>query len=331
MRVLAWAGAVAAALSLSSSHRLSADDKFDAAALYEKCVRSCAFLVTPHKGGDLMGSGSLIDTESRYVITNYHIVGDADSVFVQFPVPDKDGTLMAEKKKYLDRIKAGDAPKGKVLYRDKARDLAVVQLDKLPPDTPALPLAKESIRVGEKVIRIGDTVSVDSAFGGYEHTVRAVRVMNLVGGGGDEVLLIKAKVIELNAIGSVAGSGGPVIDREGRLVGVEANGRVGVQNFDGAIDVTEIRAFLKENKVAIKEPGRVNPAGPWPWPGPDLRPPLNPQRGPRDLKPIPDPALDGPPRARPGGRRGRASPPNCWPGPSCLPKGRTTSPPTRPS
>jgi S1-C subfamily serine protease len=257
MRMLACAGMVAAASALgppaSVLPRLAADDKLDAAALYEKCVKSAVFIVTPLKDGSAMGSGSLIDVENRYVITNYHMVEDADSAWVQFPVREKDGTVMSEKKKYIERIKAGDALKGKVLHRDKTRDLALVQLDKLPPDTPALPLARTSVRAGEQVITIGNPGAVDWTFSTTQCTVRGVGVANWAVGGGGETLRIKAKMVTMtNPIGPTD-SGGPVIDRRGYQIGVMESARGGAQNVNSAIDVTEVRAFLKDNKVAIKE------------------------------------------------------------------------------
>jgi S1-C subfamily serine protease len=257
---------VAAAWALGPSAsvlpRLAADDKFDATALYDKCVKSAVFIVTPLKAGSAEGSGSLIDVENRYVITNYHVVEDADSVFVQFPIREKDGTVMSDKKKYMERIKAGDALKGKVLHRDKARDLALVQLDKLPADTPALPLAKVSVRAGEQVITIGNPGGVGWTFSTTQGTVRGVGVADIVVGGGDEVLRIKAKMIKLtNPIGP-SDSGGPVIDRRGYQVGVWVIAWGGARNVNNAIDVTEVRAFLKDNKVAIKEPAdeKADPA-----------------------------------------------------------------------
>ena len=50
---------------------------------------------------------------------------------------------MTDKKKYIERIPAGQALKGKVLFRDKTRDLALVQLDRLPPGRPAHPAGQE--------------------------------------------------------------------------------------------------------------------------------------------------------------------------------------------
>src|SRR4051794_27646729 len=155
MKLLRIPFALVVVAALAGAPRASAQE-FDPADLYDKCVRSTVYIVTPLKDGISMGSGSLIDAEKRYIITNAHVVHDADMVYVQFPIRLKDGELLRDKKKYMERIPAGQALKGKVLFRDQTRDLSLVQLDRLPPDTKALPLAKKSARVGEKVINIGN-------------------------------------------------------------------------------------------------------------------------------------------------------------------------------
>jgi S1-C subfamily serine protease len=228
---------------------------FDGPGLYEKCVRSTVFIVTPLKGGSAQGSGTLIDAEKRYVLTNYHVVDEVDNVFVQFPVRNKDGSLMTDKKKYVDRIPAGAALKGKVLYRDDTRDLALIQLDKLPPDTKALPLAKKSVRTGEPVINIGNPGAVDWTFSTTSGNVRGVGVADMVvgRGGGAGVLRIKAWMVTVTNPINPGDSGGPLIDRRGYLVGVTESGRVGAQNVNNCVDVTEVRDFLKEKKITIKD------------------------------------------------------------------------------
>jgi S1-C subfamily serine protease len=98
MRVLPWAGIVATIWALVPGPRAAADEKLDVNALYEKGVKSRVFLVAPQREGRFEGSGSLIDAKRRLVLTNAHIVGNADSVFVQFPERDKDGSLVTEKR-----------------------------------------------------------------------------------------------------------------------------------------------------------------------------------------------------------------------------------------
>jgi len=254
MKSLRTAITLAALVALVATSRLSAQDpEFKPSDLYDKCVKSSVFIVTPLKGGVAMGSGSLIDVEKRYVLTNYHVVDDKDMVFVQFPVRNKDGSLMTDKKKYFERIPAGQAIKGKILFVDKTRDLALIQLEKLPPDTPAMPLAKKSIRTGEPVINIGNPGAVDWTFSTTQGTVRGVGVADMVVGGGDEILRIKCRMVTITNPINPGDSGGPLIDRRGYQVGVCESGRSGVQNVNNCVDVTEVRAFLDQKKVTIKE------------------------------------------------------------------------------
>src|SRR5438105_14021095 len=97
MKAICYAIAAAALVAVPGlTPRLSAKDQpeFQPSDLYDKCVKSSVFIVTPLKGGQAQGAGALIDAEKRYVITNYHVVEDVELVFVQFPVRTKDGGLM---------------------------------------------------------------------------------------------------------------------------------------------------------------------------------------------------------------------------------------------
>jgi len=240
--------------ALAGAPRASAQE-FDPAELYEKCVGSAVYIVTPLKDGISMGSGSLIDAEKRYIITNAHVVHDADWVYVQFPVRNKDGSLMTDKKKYMERIPAGQALKGKVLHRDQSRDLSLVQLSSLPPGAKAIPLSKTSPRRGEKVINIGNPGKVDSTFSTTDGVVRAVDIRDFVVGGSDGVMRIKARMVTATNPVNPGDSGGPLIDKRGYQVAVTESGVFDghTQNVNGFVDVTEVRAFLAEKKITIKE------------------------------------------------------------------------------
>ena len=254
MKPLRIAIAVAVLAALTATPRLAAQD-FNAADLYDKCVKSTVFIVTPMKGGHAEGSGSLIDTAQRLVLTNYHVVDEQKMVYVQFPVRNKDKTLMTDKKQYIARIPAGLAIKGKVLHIDKTRDLAIVQLEKLPPDTPALPLAKKSVRVGSKVMNIGNAGKVETTFNTADGSVRGVGVVDIVVGGGDEALRIKARMVTVSIPINPGDSGGPIIDARGYQVAVTESGYSGAaaQSVNSCVDITEVWAFLHEKKITIKD------------------------------------------------------------------------------
>jgi S1-C subfamily serine protease len=161
---------------------------------------------------------------------------------------------MTEKKKYIERVKAGQALKGTVLHKDKTRDLALVRLDKVPPDVPALPLARNSSKVGESIIKILNPSKVNAVFATVDGQVRGVAVVDHVVDSGDGSLRIKTKMVQTVHPLGADDSGGPVIDRRGYLVAVEISGHSGVQNVNNAIDVTEVHALLKEKKIALRLP-----------------------------------------------------------------------------
>src|SRR5687768_6983491 len=240
--------------ALGLAPRAAAED-LDVEALYKKVVKSCVFIVTPAKGGYGMGSGSLIDASRRYVLTNWHVVDEEETVFIQFPVFLKDGSIMTDKQEYIKRIPAGQAIKGKVLYRDKTRDLAIVQLERIPSGTNALPLATKSIGVGATVWNIGNPGAVRQVFGITEGRVRAVGVEKfLVGGGDGNVFEIRAKMVTTTNPTNPGDSGGPLFDKRGYLVAVTQSGNTRAQNVNAFVDVTEVQSFLKEKKIQVAVP-----------------------------------------------------------------------------
>jgi RNA polymerase sigma factor (sigma-70 family) len=217
--------------------------------LYEKCVDSTVFIVAPLQGSFSEGSGTLIDAKKRYVLMTYHLVEEAENVYCQFPVRLKDGSRMTDRKKYIERIPAGQAYKGKVLFRDKSRDLAIVQLDKLPEGVKALPLANKSALVGDTIISIGNPARINHTFTATQGHVRAVGVEDLTESGSGEPLRIKARTVAVTTIHG--DSGGPIVDHNGRLVAVAESSGMQAQAISRGIDVTEVLAFLKEKKILI--------------------------------------------------------------------------------
>jgi serine/threonine-protein kinase len=65
----------------------------DGERIYKNLLKSTALIMVPMRGpngaiGLALGSGALVDTTNRLVITNYHVVGTSDQVFVFFPTHD---------------------------------------------------------------------------------------------------------------------------------------------------------------------------------------------------------------------------------------------------
>jgi hypothetical protein len=233
----------------------AAAQEVDGEVLYKKVVKSCVFIVTPVKGGYGMGSGSLIDADKRLVLTNFHVVDEENIVFVQFPTFMKDGEILYDKQEYLRNIPSGRAIKGKVLYRDKSRDLAIVQLDRIPAGTPAIPLAKKSAGPGATVWNIGNAGAIKQVFRVAKGEVSAVGVEKFLVGGGseDSVFEVRAKMVTATTPTNPGDSGGPLFDKRGYQVAVVESGSRSASLVNHFVDITEVRALLNEKKIQIKE------------------------------------------------------------------------------
>src|SRR5262249_52104828 len=105
------------------------------------------------------GSGSLIDREHGLVLTNQHLANETcTNIFVIFPAFREDQKVIAERNYYLRAIsekKEKKALRATLVKADRNRDLAVIKLEKVPPDAISLRLAKESVSPGHEIFCIG--------------------------------------------------------------------------------------------------------------------------------------------------------------------------------
>lgn len=135
------------------------------------------------------GSGVVYD-ESGVIVTNAHVVGDADDVTVTFA--------------------DGDRARSAVVAADRTVDLAVVRAER--DGLPAAEFAAELPRVGELAVAIGNPL-------GFENTVTAGIVSALersVPGGGPSL----AGLIQTDAAISPGNSGGALVGADGDVMGI---------------------------------------------------------------------------------------------------------------
>lgn len=145
----------------------------------------------PMEGGT--GSGSIIDRRG-YVLTNNHVVEDAYKVYVTL----YDGTTF----------------EGEVIGRDEENDLAIVKFDPEGKELITIQFGTSSnLRVGQKVLAIGNPY-------GYDRTL----TVGIVSGIGRPVKtssgLIIQGMIQTDASINPGNSGGPLIDSNGRMIGI---------------------------------------------------------------------------------------------------------------
>ena len=221
--------------------------------LYHQTLKSTGWILTP---GALQGTCWVVDQDRKLVITSKHVVGDKDDVFVAFPMY-KDGALVTDAGEYV-RTRTAGIP-GKVLYRDAGRDLALVQLERLPEGIVALALAKRSPAKGDKVLAVGNH---DPQTNEPEHMtlwkmrtgqvedrmfrwVRLEQEQNLV-----------ASVLRTDLDSRPGDSGGPVVNEKGELVAVTAFYFKQGGEGTGGVDVSEVRVFLERAVADRTRPTR---------------------------------------------------------------------------
>jgi S1-C subfamily serine protease len=157
-------------------------------------------------GSQGAGSGSVID-EQGHVLTNYHVVEGADVLTVSF----------GGDKTYPARVVGGDADTDlAVLQVNGARDLKVVPLGD-----------SDRLTVGQKVLAIGNPFGLDrtlttGVISGLQRPIEARNGRVIEG------------AIQTDASINPGNSGGPLLDSQGRMIGINsqilspAGGSVGV-------------------------------------------------------------------------------------------------------
>ncbi len=149
------------------------------------------FEPVPRESG--VGSGSVIDTRG-YILTNYHVIENANRVFVTF----------------WDKTKV----EGEIIGIDIENDLSVLKVESMPSSTGVIPLGKsEGLQVGQKVLAIGNPFGLDRTLttgivSGIERPVRSSRN------------IVIQNMIQTDASINPGNSGGPLLNRKGQLIGV---------------------------------------------------------------------------------------------------------------
>ncbi len=156
-----------------------------------------------------MGTGVIIDPRG-YIITNLHVVQDVSRIEVTLA----DGTVT----------------EARMLNYDPDTDLALIRVD-IDRKLPVIPMGTSSdLLRGETVIAIGNPF-------GYQHTVTVGIVSalhrNIPVNGSQEY----KDLIQTNADINPGNSGGPLVNVDGKVIGINVAVRVGAQGIGFAIPI----------------------------------------------------------------------------------------------
>ncbi len=206
---------------------------------YRRTLKATTWILAKNSEGTSSGTGVLIDTEKKLVVTNAHVVGDARNVVLFFADMKNDSPIV-ERSHYLQNVKKLGI-RGRVLAVDRKRDLALVELGKLPEGVTAIALATESSSPGQDVESIGNPGSTDALWVFTSGTVRAVYQKKFRTGAGEH----NFKVVETQSPINSGDSGGPVVNENGELVAISQAIATKARLVSYFVDISEIKAFLE--------------------------------------------------------------------------------------
>ena len=206
--------------------------------VYQTALKSTVWVLAKTAGETSSGTGVLVDVEKKLVITNFHVVGEARAAVIFFP-DFKNEKADVTRKHYLDNVKTLGI-RGRVLSVDRKRDLALVELDRLPEGVTAIPMAVESSGPGEDVESIGNPGTTDALWVYTSGTVRSVYQKTFRTGAGEHDF----KVVETQAPINSGDSGGPVLNNKGELVAIAQAIAPNARLVSYSVDITEVKTFL---------------------------------------------------------------------------------------
>jgi len=176
-------------------------DGGDLPALYQAINPGVVAIRALTEEGGGLGTGFVWD-EQGHIVTNFHVVESATDLEVDFP--------------------SGFKTRAEVLGTDNDTDLAVLELDQLPPELVVLTLGNnQNLAVGQSVIAIGNpqglngtmTQGIISALG------RTLDSMHFAPGGG---AFATGNIIQTDAAINPGNSGGPLINLNGEVIGINS-------------------------------------------------------------------------------------------------------------
>ncbi|MCS6771364.1 MAG: trypsin-like peptidase domain-containing protein [Kiritimatiellae bacterium] len=165
-----------------------------------------------------LGSGVIVD-EHGYILTNYHVIEQASAIRIALG----DGTV------YDARLLAGDP----------LNDLALLKIQSSQP-LPAIAFARDDdLLLGETVIALGNPFGFSQTV-----TVGVLSGINREARYRDNV--VYRDILQTDAAVNYGSSGGPLVNLDGEMIGLNVQILQQAQNIGFAIPVKRVRTLLGE-------------------------------------------------------------------------------------
>lgn len=172
------------------------------------------------------GSGFIVDP-SGIILTNRHVVADPQAEYV---------VVLEEEKKYPAQILAKDPINDVAVIKIKEKNLPMVELG----DSSKLELGQTAIAIGNALGTFRNTVSTGvvsglsrqiSAFSAFDQKTQRLRGL-----------------IQTDAAINPGNSGGPLVDIEGKAIGINAAMVFGAENVGFALPINTAKKDLEDLK-----------------------------------------------------------------------------------
>jgi serine protease Do len=173
------------------------------------------------------GTGFII-SDDGYVATNYHVIENADKVEV--------------------RLSNREKATARIVGRDPATDLALLKIDVKQRLHPLALGDSDRLRVGEWVMAIGDPLNFDKSV-----TVGVVSAKGRYGLTGDAATRSFENFIQTDAAINSGNSGGPLINVNGEVIGINTAMFRPAQNIGFAVPINTLKTVLPQ----LRDKGKV--------------------------------------------------------------------------
>jgi putative serine protease PepD len=226
----------------ASAHAISAD--LNARQVYDASKNAVTYIVADTPQGQATGSGFVVSKDGL-IVTNDHVVDGASQVQVKIGTSDQ-------------------AQHATVVGADPSRDLALLKVDGH--DLPTLSLGdSSSVGVGDPTYAIGNPFGLDHTL-----TTGIVSALQRSLQAPDGATISGA--IQTDAALNPGNSGGPLIDAEGKVIGVNSQIQTGSSNgaeggnvgIGFAIPSNTVKSFISEAKAGkVKPQAQQQQSDPW--------------------------------------------------------------------
>lgn len=202
--------------------KVSQDTVLSAEDIYKNAVSKVAMIIS-YKDGIPFSQGSGFFISKNQIVTNYHCVANSD--YIEFKIIGKDDIFK----------------EAKVVRASTKYDLAIIRTKQNFPYVDIDSLCKE--KIGSKVYVIGNPK-------GLEGTISDGILSGRRENDGKEYIQITAPI-------SPGNSGGPVLNENGKVIGVATFAFRNSQNINFAVPIKYVSRCQKITNLTIAEPERV--------------------------------------------------------------------------